>query len=292
MTTRGRSENRRRLVAACVILFAAFVAGGLYDGSAAESRDWPRATYYTIIVRPGDTLAKLALRYAVSSGVVAHLNGLDTQSDIHAGEVLRVPAATRATREAVLSEAVDPGARNYAPPPRPRYVAPMLPVPREMVAVNELPLTRSGPVPSRPEIPAREENRPRLFAVPLRFVWPVTGAVISPFGKDGDGERNDGINIAAELGAPIHAAAAGTVTYAGNELKGYGNLILIAHDGGYVTAYAHAQSIAVNRGDRVERGQVIGAAGESGGVDRPQLHFEIRHGVRPINPRLLLAANP
>jgi murein DD-endopeptidase MepM/ murein hydrolase activator NlpD len=116
--------------------------------------------------------------------------------------------------------------------------------------------------------------------------------VISAFGPAGNGERNDGINIAAMLGAPIHAAAAGTVTYAGDELKDYGNLILITHQGGYVTAYAHVQTLMVTRGDHVDKGQIIGEAGETGGVDRPQLHFEIRKGIKPLNPVQLLAALP
>jgi murein DD-endopeptidase MepM/ murein hydrolase activator NlpD len=102
--------------------------------------------------------------------------------------------------------------------------------------------------------------------------------------------RNEGINIAAELGAPFRAAADGTVSYVGL-LRGYGNLILITHAHGYVTAYAHAENVAVARGEEVGKGQVIGTAGASGGVDRPQLHFEIRRGVKPVDPNLLLAAN-
>lgn len=122
------------------------------------------------------------------------------------------------------------------------------------------------------------------------FEWPVQGKIIARFGKDDDGERNDGINIAAELGTPIHAAAAGTVTYAGNELKSYGNLVLIKHENGYVTAYAHAQRITVSRGDHVDRGDVIGYAGQTGDVTSPQVHFEVRQGVKPIDPRPLLMA--
>jgi murein DD-endopeptidase MepM/ murein hydrolase activator NlpD len=120
------------------------------------------------------------------------------------------------------------------------------------------------------------------------FRWPVTGRILSPFGGTTGGERNDGINIAATQGEPVHAAAAGTVTYCGNELKGYGNLVLIRHDGGYVTAYAHADSILVGRGDRVSAGQVIATAGSTGDVAAPQLHFEIRHGIKPLDPRALL----
>ncbi len=124
-----------------------------------------------------------------------------------------------------------------------------------------------------------------------QFAWPISGRVISDFGTSQSGERNDGINIAATFGEPIRAAASGSVTYAGNELKGYGNLVLIRHDDGYVTAYAHAQSILVNRGDRVLKGQVIGYAGDTGDVTSPQLHFEIRRGVQPVNPRLLMVAS-
>lgn len=122
------------------------------------------------------------------------------------------------------------------------------------------------------------------------FEWPVQGKIIARFGKDDDGERNDGINIAADLGTPIHAAADGTVTYAGNELKSYGNLVLIRHDNGYVTAYAHAQRITVTRGAHVARGEVIGYAGETGDVTTPQVHFEIRQGVKPVDPKPLLMA--
>ena len=125
----------------------------------------------------------------------------------------------------------------------------------------------------------------------LNFDWPLRGKVISEYGSLASGERNDGINIAATLGSPVRAAADGVVSYTGNELKGYGNLILIRHSGDYVTAYAHAETILVTRGDKVVRGQVIAYAGTTGGVDVPQLHFEIRHGTAPVNPRPLLVAS-
>ncbi|MEI9886343.1 MAG: M23 family metallopeptidase, partial [Rhizomicrobium sp.] len=125
----------------------------------------------------------------------------------------------------------------------------------------------------------------------LAFAWPVSGPIISSFGGTVSGGRNDGINIATPYGAPIHAAAAGQISYAGNELRGYGNLVLIKHDDGYVTAYAHAERIVVNRGDYVAKGQIIGYAGQTGDVTSPQLHFEIRKGVQPVNPKLLLVAS-
>lgn len=125
----------------------------------------------------------------------------------------------------------------------------------------------------------------------VAFAWPVSGRVIADYGAETNGARNDGINIAAATGTPIRAAAGGTVTYAGNELKGYGNLLLIKHADGYVTAYAHADRLLVARGDFVAKGQVIGYAGQTGDVTSPQLHFEIRHDTAPVNPRSYLAAN-
>jgi murein DD-endopeptidase MepM/ murein hydrolase activator NlpD len=122
------------------------------------------------------------------------------------------------------------------------------------------------------------------------FAWPVSGRVISDFGATANGGKNDGINIAASMDAPIRASAAGTVTYAGNELKNYGNLVLVKHSGGYTTAYAHANRLVVSRGDFVAQGQIIGYAGQTGDVTSPQLHFEIRSATTPVNPRSYLAS--
>lgn len=122
-----------------------------------------------------------------------------------------------------------------------------------------------------------------------QFMWPIDGTVVSEYGPLSDGLTNDGINIAAARGTPIRAAQAGTVAYAGNELRGFGNLILIRHEGGWVTAYAHAEEISVQRGQQVEAGQTIGTVGDSGSVTSPQLHFEIRQGSEPVDPRSRLA---
>ncbi len=123
------------------------------------------------------------------------------------------------------------------------------------------------------------------------FVWPVRGRVITDFGAAASGERNDGINIVAPQGTPIRAAAGGTVSYSGNEVRNYGNLMLLRHDSGYVTAYAHADHFVVNKGDYVSKGQIIGYVGSTGDVATPQLHFELRKGLRgetPVNPRPFL----
>jgi murein DD-endopeptidase MepM/ murein hydrolase activator NlpD len=120
------------------------------------------------------------------------------------------------------------------------------------------------------------------------FVWPVQGKVIGAFGSSTEGSKNDGINIAAPSGAPVVAAADGTVAYAGNELRGFGNMILLRHDGGYVTAYAHNASLLVKKGDKVKRGQIIARVGQTGAVFGPQLHFEIRKGTQPVDPMSFL----
>ena len=116
------------------------------------------------------------------------------------------------------------------------------------------------------------------------FRWPVIGEVLSDFGQKPDGSHNDGVNIAAPRGAPVRAARGGEIAYAGNELRGYGNLLLLRHPDGYITAYAHLDRILVQRGDQVEQGIPIATVGSTGAVEQPQLHFEIRRGRQPINP--------
>ena len=131
---------------------------------------------------------------------------------------------------------------------------------------------------------ARRRAAPAREAAASKFRWPARGKVIAAFGKRTDGTHNDGINIAVPQGTDVHAAESGRVAYAGNELKGYGNLVLIRHDNGWVSAYAHADQILVKRDDVVRRGQVIAKAGKTGTVDQPQLHFELRQGAKPVDP--------
>ena len=172
-----------------------------------------------------------------------------------------------------------------APPPPP----PVIPAPAP-TQVASLPMPpAAAPVAVEPaslttvEPPAAPEE-----AAPARggrFLWPVRGTVVSDFGSKPGGLQNDGINIAAPRGTAIHAADAGVVVYAGNELRGFGNLLLLKHRGGWVTAYAHAEELLVHRGDEVRRGQVVARVGSTGGVSTPQLHFEVRKGAHPLNPR-------
>ncbi|RAI26297.1 hypothetical protein CH338_30840 [Rhodoplanes elegans] len=129
--------------------------------------------------------------------------------------------------------------------------------------------------------PADDDREARNGA--LSFRWPVKGRVIAGFGKT-NGQQNDGINLAVPEGTAVRAAEDGIVAYAGSELKGYGNLVLIRHANGFVTAYAHNSELMVKRNDQVRRGQVIAKSGQTGSVSAPQLHFEIRKGSAPVDP--------
>ena len=117
-----------------------------------------------------------------------------------------------------------------------------------------------------------------------KFRWPVRGRVIAGFGQQPDGSRSDGIKLAVPVGTDVHAAESGVVVFAGSELKDYGNLVLLRHDDGWITAYAHNDQLMVKRGDRVRRGQVIAKAGKTGNAETPQLHFELRKGSSAVDP--------
>ena len=155
------------------------------------------------------------------------------------------------------------------------------------------PGNRAAPAKAPPSTLSALARQADVNGVPLpptrnTFLWPIEGRVISRFGSKPGGMHNDGINIAVPVGTAVRAAQNGVVAYAGNELRGYGNLVLIRHDGGWMTAYAHNESLLVGKGDLVERGQVISRSGKSGRVSRPQAHFEIRRDGEPQDPLRLL----
>jgi murein DD-endopeptidase MepM/ murein hydrolase activator NlpD len=253
----------------------------------ARHASWPGATYYTVVVRPHDNVDTIASRYDVAESAVRRMNNIGARDSIHAGDVLRIPPGSERTRETVLREA--DSRKIYAQPRDTDYVEEhhLSPPPAPVRTAHAVPAPRIAPHVSD-SVPDEEQASYEPPSGDMRFVWPVSGHVISSFGASSSGERNDGINIAASEGAPVRAAAAGTVTYAGNELRQYGNLIIIKHAGGYITVYAHEASIGVSKGDRVAQGQTIGTAGATGGVVRPEVHFEVRYQTKPVNPRPLL----
>nr|WP_246742427.1 M23 family metallopeptidase [Microvirga splendida] len=164
--------------------------------------------------------------------------------------------------------------------PKPVVEQPKVAALTQPEAVKPVAPVAPAPQPEAAKAPAPEPEQ--TASVPAGdFRWPARGRVIAGFGANGG---NEGINIAVPEGTPVKATEAGTVTYAGSEVKGYGNLVLIKHENGYVSAYAHNGSLNVKRGEQVKRGQVIATSGQTGNVTSPQLHFEIRKGAQPVDP--------
>jgi murein DD-endopeptidase MepM/ murein hydrolase activator NlpD len=227
-------------------------------------------------VRAGETASALAQRYGVSLAALVRANGIEPPYNIRVGQRLIVPGATAPTVASAPRGSVE-----QVPLPPPVAAPAPSPAPQATPAPAPTPQAAPPPTPANPPA-APVESDPA--ARPGRFLWPVRGVVVSDFGPKPGGLQNDGVNIAAPRGTPFRAADAGTVIYAGNELRGFGNLLLLRHEGGYVTAYAHADELNVQRGDQIRRGQTIGRVGQTGGVTTPQLHFEIRRGTRPVNP--------
>ena len=292
----------------------------------------PTREYFTAPVFQGDTLDSFAKRYGVPPNDILALNKVRQRKStkLLTNGQLKVPAYARQREERAAAAvqtapAVRPAVVAPAAPvvlSRPasieaRSLAPLsVPSARNAsVTTNGLDMQKAAPTSAPPAVvaprssepdpaPAQDETSWYDWFVTVtpsvassadtshRFLWPVEGRVISSFGDNPNGGRNDGINISVPRGTPVRAADAGEVSYVGNELKGYGNLILILHDNGFVTAYAHADGIHVTRGERVERGQIIGTVGETGNVSQPQLHFELRHGTQPVDPTPHLVALP
>jgi murein DD-endopeptidase MepM/ murein hydrolase activator NlpD len=185
-------------------------------------------------------------------------------------------------------------------PPRAAYQPPQSAIPQPPMPQNTPPIIvpqaprPAPPAPAatpQPPAPAQQQAMvaPAGVASAPHFIRPVNGQTVQGFGADGSGQTNDGINIAAAAGTSVQAAEAGTVIYTGNELAAFGNLVLIRHAGGFVTAYGHLGSIGVQRGATVTQGQSIGTVGQTGSASAPQLHFEIRQGSKPVDPAPFLS---
>jgi murein DD-endopeptidase MepM/ murein hydrolase activator NlpD len=229
-------------------------------------------------VNRGETLLSIARHNHIPVAELARANGLDPQAKLKLGARLTVPAKT-----AAVAPMVQPAAVAAAQP-----AAPLAPPATKMAAVTAGPpqSARLAQATAKVEEPSAEspiKAAEATGALPT-FRWPVRGKVITSYGAKTNGKSNDGINLAVPEGTPVKAAEDGVVAYSGNELKGYGNLVLVRHNNGYVTAYAHASELLVKRGDTIKRGQVIAKSGQSGEVGSPQLHFEIRKGSTPVDP--------
>jgi len=228
------------------------------------------------VVNPGDTLLSVARRNHVPLSELARANSLEPTAKLRLGMKLTVPGA----KTAAVAPAAQPATVAVQP------VAAVAPATKMAAA--------GGPPQTARLAQATASVEDAAVATPVKateatgalptFRWPVRGKVITSYGAKTNGKSNDGINLAVPEGTPVKAAEDGVVAYSGNELKGYGNLVLVRHSNGYVTAYAHASELMVKRGDTIKRGQTIAKSGQSGEVGSPQLHFEIRKGSSPVDP--------
>jgi murein DD-endopeptidase MepM/ murein hydrolase activator NlpD len=208
------------------------------------------------LVAKGETVYSISRRYGVELTELVRLNRIAPPYTIRPAQRLMLPDSRPA---APVAAGVSAG-----------------PAGKTLVAVRP---ARAAPL-AIPQPAPRAGNK---------FLWPVKGRIILGYGPKQNGLHNDGINIKAPRGAPIRAAENGVVAYVGNELRGFGNLVLIKHAGGWVTAYAHTDQVLVRRGDKVRRGQTIGRVGSTGNVASPQLHFEVRKGTQAVDPMRMLA---
>jgi murein DD-endopeptidase MepM/ murein hydrolase activator NlpD len=272
-----------------------------------------------VIVAPGDTVFSLGRKYGVSSQSIIGANHIAPPYGLRLGDRLVIPAAHEVQTQGDTSVLVRPGdtlyslsrargldARSLASangiaPPYALKTGMRLNLPEGASsrayaaragsgAGEGGPLLKLGQYPPPPASAPTPVDPPPVNIVTARasaqgFVWPVSGRIISDFGLQSAGRRNDGIDIAVAEGTPVRAARGGEVIYTGNEIRGYGNLVLVKHEDGYVSAYAHNSRIVVKRGDIVRQGQHIADSGSSGNVTGPQVHFEIRKDRKPVNPQ-------
>jgi murein DD-endopeptidase MepM/ murein hydrolase activator NlpD len=286
----------------------------------------PSKRYYQ--VESGDTLYSIARRFGLEAKALAEFNKFDADKGVHPGEKINLPddakdkgvpkpimvAAPRPRAEPAYEASTPSSPQPYTPPYTPPPYSPPPPAPSPTTARTvQAPAAMPAPSPTAPTVAKPSAATPPAtpstpadttpsgalgdseVAAAGRgvFQWPVRGELINTFGQKG-AVRSDGIDIGATQGDSVRSAADGEVVYAGNAVQGFGNLVLIKHQGGWVTAYAHLASIEVKMRQPVTQGQEIGLVGQSGGVDRPQLHFEIRYAptpkdkARPVDPMLVL----
>ncbi|HTH16496.1 MAG TPA: LysM peptidoglycan-binding domain-containing M23 family metallopeptidase [Magnetospirillum sp.] len=258
------------------------------------------------VVQRGDTLLIVARRLGVDFQALARTNGKSAPYTIFVGEKLRVPGSYGAATQ--TAQAVQPGSSlagsplviaspNAAPgikaPAKPYSATTSRPAEAASPPEPDNHVLTSVPPPAPPPAvpvaaPAQQQaSLPPPAPPPLAgrgFIWPVKGEMVNEFGPMAKGQHNDGVNIVAPRGTPVKAAENGVVAYVGNELKGFGNLLLIKHADGWMTAYAHNDQLMVRKGEQVRKGQQIATVGSSGNVNQPQLHFEIRRGTEAVNP--------
>ncbi len=288
------------------------VPGGYGDGTLARDAG-PEVDPNLAYVPPG--AAAITSRSAISSQTLAPPPGVSTGLGSTYTQAQPLPPQTALPPEPMAAPQPAPQAvasqPHYLAPPSQTALAPQQPIrpapppqaapaPPPQAASNAptaiYPVQQSATPAAAPSVAPAPAPVQQAMVAPAavaaggpHFIRPVSGQTLQGFGSDGSGQTNDGINIAAAAGTPVQAADAGTVIYTGNELAAFGNLVLIRHAGGWVTAYGHLATIGVQRGSTVTQGQSIGTVGQTGSATAPQLHFEIRQGSKPVDPAPFLS---
>lgn len=250
-----------------------------YTLSVGQNLRLPVRQTHTVV--RGDTLYSISKKYDVDITSLSKLNSLDSPYTLNVGQTLALPDSVSGIKktQTVQNTPVQGDFSSY-----------------RIKQITALPTKNTSKTtaatPKNTTISKKiAKTTPRKTVSTYRkskFIWPVNGAVVSNFGVVGKGRRNDGINIKATTGTNVKAADKGVVAYAGSELKGFGNLVLIKHSDGYITAYAHNDKLYVKKGQAVLRGEKIATVGSTGSVNTPQLHFEVRAGKKAVNPRQYL----
>ncbi|WP_411818689.1 peptidoglycan DD-metalloendopeptidase family protein [Hyphococcus sp. DH-69] len=281
-----------------------------------------------IEVQRGDTVYAISRRFNVTPASLIDANDLKQPYSLKVGQVLKLPKGATAvavdapTRRVAAQDKLHTvrsgetlygisrasgvpvsniASANNLRAPYTLSVGQRLVIPQAPVTAFDRPAT--SPTPAKTQRTVERESKPTDLGDISRtvsytkpeatsdkslFSWPVRGAIISEYGSGNLGRRNDGVNIAAPVGSPVRAAADGQVVYRGSELEGFGNLLLVKHQDGFVTAYAHNDAMLVKKGDYVRKGQLIAKVGQTGAVTTPQLHFEIRQDSKTVDPVALL----
>jgi len=256
-----------------------------------------RVPVKTVTVARGDTLYSLSRAYSVPVNDLAVMNNLSAPFALAVGQQLRVPDLPKAeslkksvkqTEQPKKQENKNTEKKNVEPKPKVKKKADdkAKTKPADKTATKKQQTAAKTAEPKKvANAPKKQQTTPKIAArSSSKFSWPVRGKVLSHFGAKTGGLYNDGINISAAFDTPVRAAENGVVAYAGNEVRGMGNLVIIQHEGGWMTVYAHMNSMVVRRGADVKVGQKIGTLGQTGKVNKPQLHFEIRKGTKAYNP--------
>ena len=264
----------------------------------------------TVTAHAGDSVFSIARAYNVDQSEIVRLNNLAAPYRFAPGQIIKIPSSnagavntgiTAVEESAPFVDNPVVASENLSGPitttqnangdKTHRSAAGVIaeqdlkPPPGATQGNQKLGDVKVASLPSTPAAPKPSASKPVLGTGTPSFAWPVNGSTLSGYGPKAGGRHNDGINIGAPMGTAVRTAAAGEVVYTGDNVAGFGNLILIRHSGGYATAYAHVQKPLVTQGQHVTAGQTIAQIGKTGNVSTPQLHFEIRKGTQAVNPK-------